>query len=110
MEKANPIALSFDLHYVLPVCGAVIGKERSRKQLAVVASAVLMPMGLGTAGAQQTSSVEQNKKRVVMKGLVQDLEDLASNRFEMSRSIPVHEDTAMPREVTRTLVPRVQSF
>src|ERR1035438_7368974 len=33
-----------------------------------------------------------------------------SNRFEMSRSIPVHEDTAMPREVTGTLVSRVQSF
>ena len=33
-----------------------------------------------------------------------------SNRFAMSRSIPVHEDTAMPREVTGTLVPRVQSF
>src|ERR1019366_6800461 len=33
-----------------------------------------------------------------------------SNRFEMSRSIPVHEDTAMPREVTRALVSRAQSF
>jgi len=95
LEKANPIALPFDFHYVLRVCGAVIGKERSRKKIAVVASAVLMPMGLGMAGAQQASSVE---------------EDLASNRFEMSRSIPVHEDTAMLREVTGTLVPRVQSF
>ena len=64
------------------------------KKIAVVASAVLMSMGLGMAGAQQTSSVEQNKKGVVMKGFVQDIEDLASNRFEMSRSIPVHEDTA----------------
>ena len=69
-----------------------------------------MPMGLGMAGAQQTSSVEQNKKGVVMKGFVQDIEDLASNRFEMSRPIPVHEDTAMSRAVTGTLVPRVQSF
>jgi hypothetical protein len=69
-----------------------------------------MPMGLGMAGAQQTSSVEQNKKRVVMKGFVQDIEDLASNGFEMSRSIPVHEDSAMLREVTGTLVPRVQCF
>jgi hypothetical protein len=60
--KANPIALPSDRHYVLPVCGAVIGKERSRKKIAVVASAVLMPMGLGVAGAQQTSSVEQNRK------------------------------------------------
>ena len=110
MEKANPIALPFDLHYVRPVCGAVIGKERSRKKITVVARAVLMPMGLGMAGAQQTSSVEQNKQRVVMKGFGQDIEDLASNRFEMSRSIPVHEDTAMPREVTGTLVLRVQSF
>ena len=30
-----------------------------------------------------------------MKGFVQDIEDLVSNRFEMCRSIPVHEDTAM---------------
>ena len=105
MEKANPIVLPFDLHYVLAVCGAVIGKELSRKKIAVVASTVLMPMGLGMAGAQQSSSVEQNKK-----GVVQDIEDLASNRFETSRSIPVHEESAMPREVTGTLVPRVQSF
>ena len=69
-----------------------------------------MPMGLGMAGTQQTSFVEQNKERVVMKGVVQDIEDLASNRFEMSQSIPVHEDTAMPREVPGTLVSRVQSF
>jgi hypothetical protein len=110
LGKANPIAWPFDLHYVVPVCGAVIGKQRSRKKIAVVASTVLMPMGLGMAGAQQSSSVEQNKKGVVMKGFVQDIEDLASNRFETSRSIPVHEDTAMPREVTGTLVPRVQSF
>jgi len=60
--KDNPIALPFDIHYVLPICGAVIGKERSRKNIAVVASAVLMPMGLGVAGAQQTSSVEQKRK------------------------------------------------
>jgi len=80
------------------------------KKIVVVASAVLMSIGLGMAGAQQTSSVEQNKKGVVMKGFVQDIEDLASNRFEMSRSITVHEETAMPREVTGTLVPRVQSF
>src|ERR1019366_3863921 len=58
---------------ILPVCGAVIGKERSMKKIAVVASAVLMSMGLGMAGAQQTSSVEQNKKGVVMKGFVQDI-------------------------------------
>src|ERR1035437_6348324 len=82
LEKANPIALPFDLHYVLPVCGAVIGKERSMKKIAVVASAVLMSMGLGMAGAQQTSSVEQNKKRVVMKGFVQDIEDLAIKNDE----------------------------
>ena len=80
------------------------------KKIAVVASAVLMPMGLGMAGAQQTWSVEQNREGVVMKGLVQDIEDLASDRFEMSRSIPVHEDTAMPREVPGTLVSHVQSF
>jgi hypothetical protein len=96
--------------YVLPACRAVIGKERSRKKIAVVASAVLMPMGLGMAGAQQTSSVEQNTKGVVMKGIVQNIKDLASNRFEMSRSIPVHENTAMPREVIGTLVLRVQSL
>jgi hypothetical protein len=110
LGKANPIAWPFDLHYVVPVCGAVIGKQRSRKKIAVVASTVLMPMGRGMAGAQQSSSVEQNKKGVVMKGFVQDIEDLASNRFETSRSIPVHEDAAMPREVTGTLVPRVHSF
>ena len=80
------------------------------KKIVVVASAVLMSMGLGMAGAQQSASVEQNKKGVVTKGFVQDIEDLASNRFETSRSIPVHEDAAMLREVTGTLVPRVQSF
>src|ERR1039458_9309016 len=79
LEKANPIALPFDLHYVLPVCGAVISKERSMKKIAVVASAVLMSMGLGMAGAQQTSSVKQNKKGVVMKGFVQDIRSEAKH-------------------------------
>ena len=55
------------------------------KKIAVVASAVLMSMGLGMAGAQQTSSVEQNKKRVVMKGFVQDIEDLAIKNDDFRR-------------------------
>ena len=55
------------------------------KKIAVVASAVLMPMGLGMAGAQQTSSVEQNKKGVVMKGFVQDIEDLAIKNDDFRR-------------------------
>src|ERR1035437_1927291 len=87
LEKAKPSALPFDLHYVLPVCGAVIGKERSMKKIAVVASVVLMSMGLGMAGAQQTSSVEQNKKGVVMKGFVQDIEDIAIKNDDFTRMI-----------------------
>ena len=47
------------------------------KKLAAVASAVLMLMGGGMAGAQETSPVVQNKKGVVMKGYVQDIESLA---------------------------------
>ena len=55
------------------------------KKIAVVASAVLMSMGLGMAGAQQTSSVEQNQKGVVMKGFVQDIEDLAIKNDDFRR-------------------------
>ena len=55
------------------------------KKIAVVASAVLMPMGLGMAGTQQTSSVEQNKERVVMKGFVQNIEDLAIKNDDFRR-------------------------
>ena len=47
------------------------------KKIAVVASVVLMLMGGGMAGAQGTSPVVQNKKGVVMKGYVQDIESLA---------------------------------
>jgi len=47
------------------------------KKIAVVASALLMLMGGGLAGAQGTSPVVQNKKGVVMKGYVQDIESLA---------------------------------
>ena len=55
------------------------------KKIVVVASAVLMSMGLGMALAQQTSSVEQNKKGVVMKGFVQDIEDLAIKNNDFRR-------------------------
>ncbi len=55
------------------------------KKIAVVASAVLMSMGLGMAGAQQTSSVEQNKKGVIMKGFVQDIEGLAIKNDDFRR-------------------------
>ena len=52
------------------------------KKLAVVASAVLMLMGGGMVGAQETSPVVQNKKGVVMKGYVQDIESLAIKNNE----------------------------
>ena len=55
------------------------------KKIAVVASAVLMSMGFGMALAQQTSSVKQNKKGVVMKGFVQDIEDLAVKNADFRR-------------------------
>src|SRR5664280_2229112 len=63
----------------------MLRKERSMKKIAVVASAVLMSMGLGMAGAQQTSSVKQNKKGVVMKGFVQDIEGLAIKNDDFRR-------------------------
>ena len=55
------------------------------KKIAVVASAVLMSMGFGMALAQQTSSIKQSKKGVVMKGFVQDIEDLAIKNDDFRR-------------------------
>jgi mannose-6-phosphate isomerase-like protein (cupin superfamily) len=55
------------------------------KKIAVVASAVLMSMGFGMALAQQTSSIKQNQKGVVMKGFVQDIEDLAIKNDDFRR-------------------------
>src|ERR1019366_7826554 len=114
LEKANPIALPFDLHYVLPVCGAVIGKERSRKKIAVVASAVLTPMGLGMAGGQQSSS--QNKKGVVMNGFVQDIEDLAIKNDDFRRVLYTTKNCQLvvmalkPKEEIGAEVPKLDQF
>ena len=47
------------------------------KELVAVVSTVLILMGGGMVGAQETSPVVQNKKGVVMKGYVQDIESLA---------------------------------
>jgi mannose-6-phosphate isomerase-like protein (cupin superfamily) len=55
------------------------------RKIAVVASAVLMSMGFGMALAQQTSSIKQNKKGVVMKSFVQDIEDLAIKNDDFRR-------------------------
>ena len=75
----------------------------------MVAAVALLALSMPVPAFSQMMDMSM-KRGVVMKGFVQDIEDLASNRFEMSQSIPVHEDTAMPREVTGTLVPRVQGF